>query len=206
MGTLFTILCSRMLRTGMFSCLSWALLLTADIRGLRVLALIVVVEFKLRIVHDLAFARADGCTSVNIDIEVSSAPPCELSRVVNDVFFRVLFLRQKRGRNPLIPLCRVDAKYAFRQVHVDPASVPVRGYVTGGHVVVNMRLQFGWRNRPGVWGLVASALEHFYLKIPSFSHKGRLLSRTLYSARHGVPLWCCFRGVVSLCLVSGAIL
>ena len=43
---------------------------------------------------------------------------------------------------------------------MEPAGAPVFGYVAGGHVVVDLRLQFGWRNSPGFWGLVASALEH----------------------------------------------
>ena len=43
---------------------------------------------------------------------------------------------------------------------MDPAGAPVFGYVAGGNVVVDLRLQFGWHNSPGFWGLVASALEH----------------------------------------------
>ena len=66
----------------------------ADIRGLCILPLAVVVEPKLRIVHDLTFARAGVRTSVNNDTIFSSAPTCELGSVLRDVFMRVLFLRQ----------------------------------------------------------------------------------------------------------------
>ena len=76
------------------------------------------------------------------------------------VLIRVLFLRQTHGRSARIVLFRVDVKDAFRHVLVDPAGAPVFGYVTGGHVVVDLRLQFGWRNSPGFRGLMASALEH----------------------------------------------
>ena len=33
-------------------------------------------------------------------------------------------------------------------------------YPMGGYVVVDLRLQFGWRKSPGFWGLMVSALEH----------------------------------------------
>ena len=51
-------------------------------------------------------------------------------------------------------------KHAYRQVLVDPVGAPVFGYAMGEYVVVDLRLQFGWRNSPGFWGLMASALEH----------------------------------------------
>ena len=54
----------------------------------------------------------------------------------------------------------MDVKYLFRRVLVDPAGAPAFGYVFGDRVVVDLRLQFGWRNSPGFWGLMASALEH----------------------------------------------
>jgi len=54
----------------------------------------------------------------------------------------------------------VDVKDAFRQVLVDPAGASTFGYVFGNRVVVDLRLQFGWRNSPGFWGLMTSALEH----------------------------------------------
>ena len=43
---------------------------------------------------------------------------------------------------------------------MDSVGAPAFGYVAGGHVVVGLSLQFGWRKSPGVWGLVASALEY----------------------------------------------
>ena len=64
------------------------------------------------------------------------------------------------GPTARIVLCRVDVKDAFRQVLVDPVGAPVFGYAMDGYVVEDLRLQFGWRNSPVFWELIASALEH----------------------------------------------
>ena len=64
------------------------------------------------------------------------------------------------GPTARIVLSRFDANDAFRQVLFDPVGVPVFGYAMGEYVVVDLRLHFGWRNCPGFWGLMASALEH----------------------------------------------
>ena len=132
----------------------------SDIPGLRVSPLAVVINPKFRIIHDLTFARAGSRSSVNGDADFSSAPSCELGHVFKDVLLRVLFLRQLHGPTARIVLCRVDVKDAYRQVLVDPVGAPGFGYAVGEYVVLNLRLQFGWRNSPGFWGLMASALEH----------------------------------------------
>ena len=131
------------------SALAFGLGSAAEIRGLRISPLAVV-----------TFARAGERTSVNNDTIYSSAPTCELGSMLRDVLMRVLCLRQAHGRHARIALCRVDVKDAFRQVPVDPAGAPVSESVAGGHVVVDLRLQFGWRNSPGFWGVVTSALEY----------------------------------------------
>ena len=128
--------------------------------GLRISPLSVVLEPKFRIIHDLTFARATGRTSVNGDTDFDSAPPSELGHVLREVLLEVVFLRQPHGSSAPILVCRVDVKSAFRQVLVDPAGAPVFGYVFGDRVVVDLREQFGWRNRPGFWVFMASALEH----------------------------------------------
>ena len=132
------------------------------IPGLRVSPLAVMLEPKLRIIHDLTFARAGDHSSVNDDTVLFSAPSCELGHVLRDVLLRLLFLRKLRGPTARIVLFRVDVKYVFRQVLVDPVGVPVFGYAVGEYVVVDLRLQFGWRNSPGFWELMASALDHFH--------------------------------------------
>ena len=66
------------------------------------------------------------------------------------------------GPTARIILSRIDVKDAFRQVLVDPVGAPVFGYAMGGYVVVDLRLHLGWRNSPGFWGLMASALEHVH--------------------------------------------
>ena len=131
-----------------------------EILGIRISPLSVVLETKYRTIHDLTFARAGGRTSVNGDTDFDSAPPSELGHVLREVLLRVMFLRQTHGSSARILLCRVDVKDAFRQVLVDPAGAPAFGYVFGDRVVVDLRLHFGWRNSPGFWGLMASALEH----------------------------------------------
>ena len=132
----------------------------SGVRGLRVSALAVVLKPKFFIIHDLTFARAGDRSSVNDDTDFSSSPSCELGHVRQDVLLRVLFLRQKHAPTARIVFCPVDVKYAFRQVFVGPVGAPVFGCAMGGYVVVDLRLQFGWRSSPGFWGLMASALEH----------------------------------------------
>ena len=126
----------------------------SDIWGLRVSSLAVVVNTKFCIIHDLTVTRAGGHSRGNDDTDYSS------SHVLRDVLLRVLFLRQMHGAAARIVHCRVDVKDAVRQVSVDPVGAPVFGYAMGEYVVVDFRLQFGWRNSPEVWGLMASAMQH----------------------------------------------
>ena len=58
----------------------------------------------------------------------------------------------------------MGVKDAFRQVAVEITRTLVFGYVSGGLVVVDRRLPFGWRNSPGFWYLFGSALEHVHNK------------------------------------------
>ena len=132
----------------------------SDIPGLRVSPLAVVINPKFRIIHDLTFARAGGHSRFNDDTDFPSARSCELGHVYRDVLLRVLFLRQLHGPTARTVLCRVDLKDAYRQVLVEPVEAPVFGYAMGEYVVVELRLRFGWRNSPGFWGLMDSALEH----------------------------------------------
>lgn len=125
-----------------------------EIRRLRISPLGVVEGRKLRIIHDLTFAGVNG------DTDFAAAPACELGHVLGDVCRRVLYLRQRHGAVARVMLCRIDVKDAFRQIPVDPQHAANFGFVLDGFVVVDLRLQFGWRNSPGFWGLAASALEH----------------------------------------------
>ena len=54
---------------------------------------------------------------------------------------------------------KMDVKSALRQVGVDPAGAVNFGYVLGGHLFIDLRLQFRWRGSPAWWGLVASAIH-----------------------------------------------
>ena len=70
----------------------------AEIRGLRISPMAVVLKPKFCIVHDLKFAHAGGRTGVNNDTTFSSAPTCELGSVLRDALLRVLSLREAYGR------------------------------------------------------------------------------------------------------------
>ena len=86
----------------------------AEIRGLRISPLPVVLEHKFRIVHDLTFARVGERTSVNNGYNYLSPPTCEIGSVLRAVLMRVLLLRQSHGADARIVLCRGDVKDAFR--------------------------------------------------------------------------------------------
>ena len=114
----------------------------------------------LRIIHDLTFSRAGGHSSVNDDTDFSFARSCELVHVLRDILLRVLFMRKMHDPTAGIVLCRVDVKDVFGQVLVDSVGAPVFEYAMGEYVVVDLRMQSGWRNSPAFWGLMPSALGH----------------------------------------------
>lgn len=139
-----------------------------QIPGMRLSPLGVVITSKLRVIHDLSFLHGISKHSVNAGTDFESAPQCNLGHVLCNVVWRVLFLRRRFGNAARIVLSKMDAKDAFRQVAVDAARSPVVGYQLRDLVIVDRRLQFGWRNSPGYWCLFASALEHSH-KNTSFS-------------------------------------
>ena len=116
--------------------------------------------YFFRIICDLTFARAGYHSSVNGNTVIFFAPSCELGHVLTEVLLQVLPWRKKHGPTARIVLCRVDVKDAFRHVFADPERAPAFRYGMGGYAVVEPRFQFGWRNRPRFWMLMASALEH----------------------------------------------
>ncbi|CAM9662681.1 unnamed protein product [Choristocarpus tenellus] len=62
----------------------------------------------------------------------------------------------------------MGVKDNFRQVLVEPQGAAKFGYCVGDLLVIDFRLQFGWRNSPGWWDLLASALEfHTVIQTPS---------------------------------------
>ena len=114
------------------------------------------------------------------------------SRVTGCVVTDVV-LRQLHDPTARIVLCRVYVKDAYRQVLVDPVMAPVFGYAMGEYVVVDLLFQFGWRNSPEFYRLMASALKHptsnLRFKMRPFTHKGRLQSNMcVLPRREGVQL------------------
>lgn len=49
---------------------------------------------------------------------------------------------------------------AFRQMPVEPPSVAAAVFMLNDHVMMNLRLQVGWRKSPGFWSIGASALAY----------------------------------------------
>ena len=78
---------------------------------------------------------------------------------MNDVVVRILGLRTKFGTGRRILIQTMNVKSAFWQIGVDPAGAAAFGYAIADYIVVDMRLQVGWRGSPGWWGLVASAMQ-----------------------------------------------
>ena len=127
----------------------------ARIPGMRVSPLAVTKSStKLRVVHDLTFSSGPSTIGVNEDTDFSSASTCELGHELRDIIWRIMYLWHQFGRGARIVLRKMDVKNVFRQVLVEITRAPVFGHVFGGLVVVDRRLQFGWRNSPGFWCLL----------------------------------------------------
>ena len=54
-------------------------------------------------------------------------------------------------------------KDAFRQICVEWSHCPEFGYAFRDLVLVDRRLQLGWRNNPGFWCLFSAALQHSHV-------------------------------------------
>ena len=137
-----------------------SVLSASDIRGLRASPLGAVEGKKLHIIHDSTFAGDEYRSSVNNNTDFSSAPPCELGHVFEDVCRRIMCLCQCHGVVACVMLCRIDVKDAFRQIPVDPLHAAKFGYVFDEYAVVDLLLQFEWRSSSDCWDLVVSSLEH----------------------------------------------
>ena len=116
---------------------------------------------KIRIIHDFTFEKS--VPGVNADTDFSSAPTCKLSHVLRGIISRILHSRRPSATPTRILLSKMDVKDAFRHIHVEWVHCPLFGYAFHGLVVVDRRLQFGWRNSPGFWSLFSAALEHAHV-------------------------------------------
>lgn len=92
-------------------------------------------------------------TGVNRETVFWSSPKCELGHVLRDIICRTMFLRQLICRGLRIVLSKMDVEGDFRHTPVEITRALVFSYVFGD-LVVDRRLQFGWRNNPGFWCLV----------------------------------------------------
>ena len=97
---------------------------------------------------------------MNGDTNFESVSKCKLGHVLRDTVWRILFARCTLAPHTHIILSKMDVKHAFRQVAVEWDDCTKFGYVFGYFVVVNRRLVFGRRNSPGLYCLLAGAIEH----------------------------------------------
>lgn len=97
---------------------------------------------------------------MNGDTGFESAPPRNIGNVSLSIVWRILCLRREFGISARILLSKMNVKDAFRQITINSHRSPVFGFTFEKLVGVGRRLQFGWRNNPGLWCLFADALEH----------------------------------------------
>lgn len=102
---------------------------------------------------------------MNGTMDWNNIPGCQLSEGTEEIIKRILGLRAKLGMCRNILIQKMDVKSAFHHTGLDPAGAAAFGYVVGGYVVVDMRLQFGRRGRPGWRGVVASAMQDAQQKL-----------------------------------------
>ena len=71
---------------------------------------------------------------------------------------RMLGLRHKLGTGRIILMQKLGVQSAFRQVGVDPAKAAFVGYGRRAYLIIDLRLQFGWRGSPRRRRMIASAI------------------------------------------------
>ena len=99
-------------------------------------------------------ARRRGCAK-NKSV---SGRQRDLAGVTGQIIKRVLGLRDKFGTGRRILIQKLDVKSAFRQVGVDPAKAAEFEYGRRACLFIDVRLQFGRRRSPGLWGMIASVI------------------------------------------------
>ena len=137
-----------------------------SIPGLRVSPVGVVTEKgdKKRQIHDLTIEVGDG-KAVNATTAFEEVPECTMATVLGSLIQRFVGLRTQFPTAHIV-WQKSDLKSAFRQVPVSPGGAQAFAYVFGEFLVVDLRLQFGWRGSPGWFGLVAGAIEHAQCNTP----------------------------------------
>ncbi|KAG5187211.1 hypothetical protein JKP88DRAFT_178954 [Tribonema minus] len=100
---------------------------------------------NFRVVHDLS-ALLHG-ESVNNTTVFEEAPVVECGHIFEAMLYRIWSLRQAWPRKRIL-ISKMDVKSAFRQLALDVRG-PLLGYRYNDLVVVDLRLQFGWRSSPG---------------------------------------------------------
>lgn len=118
---------------------------------------------KFRVIHDLS-AAGHNSFSVNSATDFDSVPVVECGKVFSQVIYRIWQLRQNYPQERIV-ISKMDVKSAFRQIPVD-LSGPLFGYCYEEMVVVDLRLQFGWRCSPGWWGVAGNAIEWAVQRFP----------------------------------------
>jgi hypothetical protein len=117
-------------------------------------------EEKFRVIHDLSAERDNKAgvkESVNSTTAFDEAPQVELGEIFSRLLQYVWQVRQKfPGKR--IMISKMDVKSAFRQIPVSIDGV-LLGYRIGDLIVIDLRLQFGWRSSPGFWSIAGGAIK-----------------------------------------------
>jgi hypothetical protein len=140
-------------------------------------------EGKARVIHDHSAEDAQG-GSVNGATDFKDSPAVQCGKVFDAV---IEDLWDNMQEHPSVPtlISKIDVKSAFRQAPSNLEGV-LLGYMYKGMVVIDLRLQFGWRNAPGWWGLLGDALVWSLQAEPIHEKPTPLASAVKHCAHMGI--------------------
>ena len=135
---------------------------------------------KFRVIHDYS-AHLGEHISVNDRTLFELAPRCEIDKVFDNVVNRVWQCRQQWPVMPIM-IQKCDVTSAFRQVAVNLDGT-LLGYMYGDNVIIDLRLQFGWRSSPGYWQRQSHALMWAHNRHSEKQHPTPLPSAAAMAAK-----------------------
>ena len=111
---------------------------------------------KIRTTHDdLLWGESVNATTGRDEI-----PAYILASVMREVLQKILGLEAKFGDRARTLIQNMDIQNAFRHIPVDPDDTDAFGYLLGRYLIVDLHLQFGWRDSSGWWGVILTAMQH----------------------------------------------
>ena len=132
-----------------------------EIPNLKVSSLGAAVTHKVRIINDFSFDSQHRVKKggLNGDTGPDTVPPCLCAEALPKFLSEIVRLRQKYPEKRIL-MSKADVSDAFWNVRVDPDEVHNFCYTVGDLVVIDFRQPFGWSGSPGLWGVMAAAVEH----------------------------------------------